>query len=72
MIDVFPGKRGEDGLHHFCLSIRCDDLEGLAAELAAKGVELEDEIVPRTGSWGRSPSFFLRDPDGYLIELKPR
>jgi glyoxylase I family protein len=72
MIDIFPGERGEGGLHHFCLSIRCDNLPGLAAELAAKGVQLEDEITPRTGSWGRSPSFFLRDLDGYLVELKPR
>jgi len=72
LIDLIPGQRSDDGLEHYCLSIACDNLAGLAAELHAQGVTVEGEILPRTGAWGRSPSFFIRDPDGYLIELKPR
>ena len=72
LIDLIPGRRSDDGLEHYCLSIRCDDLAGLAAALGADGVAVEGEILPRTGAWGRSPSLFIRDPDGYLIELKPR
>jgi glyoxylase I family protein len=72
LIDLLPGRRSDDGLEHYCLSIRCSDLAALADELRAAGVAVEGEILPRTGAWGRSPSFFIRDPDGYLIELKPR
>lgn len=72
MIDLLPGQRSDDGLEHYCLSIRCEDLAGLAAAFRARGVTVEGEVLPRTGAWGRSPSFFIRDPDGYLIELKPR
>jgi glyoxylase I family protein len=72
LIDLLPGRRSDDGLEHYCLSIRCGDLAALADEFRAAGVPVESEILPRTGAWGRSPSFFIRDPDGYLIELKPR
>ena len=72
LIDLLPGQRSDDGLEHYCLSITCDDLAGLAESFRARGVAMEGEIFPRTGAWGRSPSFFIRDPDGYLIELKPR
>ncbi|HUK57867.1 MAG TPA: VOC family protein [Stellaceae bacterium] len=72
LIDLVPGRRSEDGLEHYCLSIRCDDLEALETEFRLAGVPIELGIEPRTGAWGRSPSFFIRDPDGYLIELKPR
>jgi glyoxylase I family protein len=77
MIDLIPGTGPGDrsdkrGLDHFCLSIRCDDLIALAAELKAKGVRLDGEIVPRTGAYGRSPSLYLFDPEGYSVELKPR
>ena len=59
-------------LDHFCLSIRCDDLHGLAAELKGRGVEVEGEIVDRRGAYGAGSSLYIRDPDGYRIELKPR
>ena len=74
LIDLLPAREGEGsgGMDHFCLSIRCDDLGVVAAALRARGVELEGEVVRRFGAWGDGPSLYLRDPDGYLIELKPR
>jgi glyoxylase I family protein len=72
LIDLVPGRRSDDGLEHYCLSIRCGDLVALADEFRAAGILVELDIEPRTGAWGRSPSFFIRDPEGYLIELKPR
>lgn len=66
--DALPGH----GLDHVCLSIRCDDLEKAAHELEARGVTLEGGVVRRYGAWGDGPSLYLRDPDGYKIELKPR
>ena len=76
-IDLVPGEGAgqaspRQGVQHFCLSIRCDDLVALAAALRAKGVKIEDEVMPRFGAYGTGPSFYLRDPDGYKVELKAR
>src|SRR2546425_3101385 len=75
MIDLVPGSAAPPsagGVDHVCLSIDCDDLEGVVRELRARGVTVEGEISDRRGAYGRGPSIYLRDPDGYKIELKPR
>jgi catechol 2,3-dioxygenase-like lactoylglutathione lyase family enzyme len=75
LIDLLPsdGEPVPDrGLDHFCLSIRCADLPAAAAALRARGVKLEGDVVQRRGAFGTGPSLYLRDPDGYMIELKPR
>ena len=59
-------------MDHVCLSIRCDDLGKVADALRAKSVAVEGEIRDRFGAWGSGPSLYVRDPDGYRIELKPR
>ena len=72
LIDLLPGRPSAEGLDHFCLSIRCADLGTVREALAGRGVTLEGEVVERRGAYGTGPSLYLRDPDGYLIELKPR
>jgi glyoxylase I family protein len=74
LIDLLPEKAGaaRGGLDHFCLSIKCDDLGKLAAELRGRGVTVEGDVVDRRGAYGRGPSVYIKDPDGYQIELKPR
>ncbi len=74
LIDLLPATGAEPGggLDHVCLSIRCADLGKLVDEFKAKGVTLEGEVVQRYGAYGEGPSIYLRDPDGYKIELKPR
>jgi len=75
LIDLLPGDGGEGGargLDHFCLSVRCTDLAAVREALAARGVTVEGEVVERRGAFGSGPSLYLRDPDGYRIELKPR
>ena len=67
-----PAPSPEAGMDHLCLSIRCDDLGKVAAALQARGVTVEGEVVERRGAFGQGPSLYLRDPDGYRIELKPR
>ena len=67
-----PAVSPDTGMDHLCLSIRCDDLDKVAAALRAKGVTVEGEVVRRRGAFGEGPSLYLRDPDGYRIELKPR
>jgi len=75
LIDLLPARPGEPmggGLDHVCLSIRCAELGALREELLAQGVTVEGDVVERRGAYGTGPSLYLRDPDGYLIELKPR
>ena len=74
LIDLLPATGNEPGggLDHVCLSIRCADLGKLVDELKAKDVTFEGEVVQRYGAYGEGPSVYLRDPDGYMIELKPR
>ncbi len=74
LIDLLPATDDAPGggLDHVCLSIRCADLKKLARGLKKKGVTLEGEVVKRYGAYGEGPSLYLRDPDGYMIELKPR
>ena len=59
-------------LDHICLSVRCDDLGAVVGYLRARGVPVEGEIVSRRGAFGDGPSVYIRDPDGYRIELKLR
>jgi catechol 2,3-dioxygenase-like lactoylglutathione lyase family enzyme len=76
LIDLLPAGAGAPtgggGLDHVCLSIQCADLKALREELLAQAVAVEGEVVERRGAYGTGPSLYLRDPDGYLIELKPR
>jgi glyoxylase I family protein len=60
------------GVDHVCLSIRCEDLAAVAAALRTRGVALEGDVVQRRGAYGTGPSLYIRDPDGHVIELKPR
>jgi glyoxylase I family protein len=76
-IDLVPGngpgdETAKQGIDHLCLSIACADLPGLAGDLRARGVEVEGDVVTRLGAYGVGPSLYLRDPDGYKVELKPR
>ena len=48
------------------------DLSALRRSLEAQGVRIEGDVVERRGAYGTGPSLYVRDPDGYLIELKPR
>ena len=76
LIDLLPAEGPPPphgrGMDHVCLSIRCDDLAAAAKRLRDRGVDVDVEVRTRRGAWGVGPSIYLRDPDGYQIELKPR
>jgi catechol 2,3-dioxygenase-like lactoylglutathione lyase family enzyme len=76
LIDLLPGSGAPaaegTGMDHLCLSIRCADLEALRRALLERAVVVDGEVVERRGAYGAGPSLYIRDPDGYRIELKPR
>jgi len=76
LIDLLPADGPPPahgrGVDHICLSIRADDLVAVAASLRARGVDVDGEVRDRRGAWGVGPSVYIRDLDGYQIELKPR
>jgi catechol 2,3-dioxygenase-like lactoylglutathione lyase family enzyme len=76
LIDLLPAAGPPPpegaGMVHVCLSIRCDDLEAVRRALVERGVHVDGEVVSRRGAYGTGPSLYIRDPDGYRLELKPR
>lgn len=59
------------GFMHLCLRIGRPSLIEAIPRLRERGVELiEDTPVPRVGATGLGFSIYVRDPDGYVIELK--
>jgi glyoxylase I family protein len=77
LVDLLPLAPDETAaasarMDHVCLSIRCDDLGEAAVWLRQRGVTVEGDVVTRRGAFGDGQSLYIRDPDGYRIELKPR
>lgn len=59
------------GLLHFCLDAPACDFERVIPWLREKGVDvIEEQPVPRMGARGIGLSIYVRDPDGYVVELK--
>lgn len=63
-----PGAEGRN-LDHFAIAIDPFDDAGLRAHLAAHDVAIIEE-GPRYGAGGEGPSFYIRDPEGNVVELK--
>lgn len=62
----YLAKRGA-GMHHICLEV--DDIEGMLAQLKAKGVRLINE-EPRTAADGKKYAFIHPEStSGVLVEL---
>ena len=65
-IAKYLAKRGE-GLHHLCLEV--DDIEGMLAQLKAKGIRLINE-EPRKAPDGKRYAFVHPEStSGVLVEL---
>jgi catechol 2,3-dioxygenase-like lactoylglutathione lyase family enzyme len=71
LIDLVPKARmpGSNNVDHFCLVVE-GDLDGLASELQARGVEVTGESGRRWGAHGWGNSIYVSDPEGNTIELK--
>jgi catechol 2,3-dioxygenase-like lactoylglutathione lyase family enzyme len=58
------------GYDHLALLVEGAERDELAAYLQRKGVEIEKTFDHITGARGEGPALYVRDPDGYRIELK--
>lgn len=63
-----PGPTG--GYDHLALVVEGTDPEALAWHLREAGVEIERTLKNIVGARGEGEALYVRDPDGYLIELK--
>jgi catechol 2,3-dioxygenase-like lactoylglutathione lyase family enzyme len=63
-----PGSTG--GYDHLALVVEETDMEALAEYLRTSGVEVERRSEGVVGAQGEGGALDVRDPDGYLIELK--
>lgn len=63
-----PGTGGRN-VDHVALAIRPYEREALRAHLAVHGVAVEGGSDDNYGAEGESPSLYIRDPDGNMIEL---
>jgi glyoxylase I family protein len=66
--DMPAPERG--GFNHFCLLVEPIDLDALRAELERRGVPITEGPIERQGAYGYGTSLYIRDPDGYGIEIK--
>lgn len=58
------------GLDHLCLAIETADLTAAKAWLESHGVTVERGPVTVQGARGAGRALYIRDPDGYQLELK--
>jgi catechol 2,3-dioxygenase-like lactoylglutathione lyase family enzyme len=58
------------GYDHLALMVEGTNLDALAEHLTDAGVEIERTSENVVGARGPGEALYVRDPDGYLIELK--
>ena len=64
-------ERGSTGGYdHLALVVKDAEPGELAEYLRKSGVEVEKQFESISGARGEGPALYIRDPDGYRIELK--
>jgi catechol 2,3-dioxygenase-like lactoylglutathione lyase family enzyme len=64
---ISAASLGDAAHAHFCFGVR--DLPAAYRDLKAKGVEFVSEPVSFDLEWGIVRVVFMKDPDGFIIEL---
>ncbi len=68
---TFDPALGGGGFLHFCVRVRGGLDADVLPRVRAQGIEvIEDQPMVRLGATGYGPSIYVRDPDGYIVELK--
>ena len=57
------------GYDHLALLVEGAERDEVATYLESEGVEIEKKFDSITGARGEGPALYVRDPDGYRIEL---
>lgn len=74
LIDLVPDPTYDGvlgGLVHFCVRVEGNLAGTVLPRVRAAGIAvIEDEPMVRLGATGYGPSIYVRDPDGYVVELK--
>jgi catechol 2,3-dioxygenase-like lactoylglutathione lyase family enzyme len=78
LVDLVPDPTYEPdgglrlgGLLHFCVRVGGDLERDVLPRLRAAAIEvIEDAPAIRLGATGFGRSIYVRDPDGYVVELK--
>ena len=74
LIDLVPAETlpapAARGIDHLCLEVLALDWEQARAWLRGRGVTVESGPARRDGARGWGTSVYIRDPDGYQLELK--
>lgn len=63
-------RRPTGGYDHLALVVEDAKPDELAKHLREAGVEVERQFESIIGARGEGPALYVRDPDGYRIELK--
>ena len=59
------------GFMHLCVRVAGALERDVLPRVRARGIEvIEDAPMMRLGATGYGPSIYVRDPDGYVVELK--
>jgi catechol 2,3-dioxygenase-like lactoylglutathione lyase family enzyme len=67
VIDLVEEERTGENVSHFCVAVEDADID----ELASSGrFDVVDDPAPRWGARGTGTSFYVRDPDGNVVELR--
>lgn len=65
------GFEGGGGFDHLAFTVDGGgSLDAVVAHIEKKGVEIESRFESIVGARGRGPGVYVRDPDGYRIEIK--
>lgn len=64
--EVEPGG----GYDHLALRVEGATRDETAAYLEGEGIDIEERFDSITGALGEGPALYVRDPDGYRVELK--
>ncbi len=65
----FEGGEG-GGYDHLAFTVEGTSVDEVVEHFEEKGVEIERRFESIVGAKGRGPGVYVRDPDGYRIEIK--
>lgn len=68
LIDLFVTDSPQPGLNHFCIEVS-DPIAKILEELKQHDIPYEN-LGQRFGAQGEGTSVYVKDPDGYTVEIR--